>query len=162
MKKVLALVLALAMVFSLSVMAFAEDKTLDSETTSGTAIVKTSTLKEDGETSAESYTITYPAETVIAWEKESTDIEYTVEAQLTWDHELKVGVTSEDNIMASENQDDYTLAYTLSGDTEYQDGPVIAKVAKTLNVAIAADAWAAVPVDEYQDTLTFTSELVPA
>lgn len=161
MKKLLSIVLATAMVFSLSVMAFADE--LNTGKTSGEAIVKTSTLKEDGHTSAENYTVTYPAETTIAWEKESTDIQYTVQAQLTWDHQLKLDVASADNKMSSDNQDDYTLDYTLTGDTSIQDGPVIAEgTTKTLNIGIPAENWAKVPVDEYKDTLTFTSQLVSA
>ena len=139
MKKLLSIVLAIAMVFSLSVMAFADE--LNTGNTSGEAVVKTT----------------------IAWEKESTDIEYTVQAQLTWDHQLKLDVASADNKMSSDNQDDYTLDYTLTGATSIQDGPVIAEgTTKTLNIGIPAENWAKVPVDEYKDTLTFTSQLVSA
>lgn len=164
MKKVLSIVLAVVMVFTMAVMAFATDikGTATSGEQSNTAVVKTSTQKESGE-DATSYTVTYPAETTIAWEKtDAVNVEYTVAAQLTFDKRLNVKVTSADNAMEGTAGNSATLAYTLGGDVDFTTAAAVANDTKDATVTVEAAAWEAAPVDTYQDTLTFTVEVVSA
>lgn len=161
MKKVLALALALVMMFAVCIPAFAANPiTQDSDLKKGEAIVKTSTTREDG-TDAESFTVTIPATTVIPWETEVTNLVYTVESHLAYGKHLEVSVASEDYKMELAEDAAETLAYTLGGATAFAaDGPVVNPAAdQTLTVTIAAADWANAIVGEYEDTLTFTAEV---
>lgn len=167
MKKFISLVLAAAMLAALGLTAFAVDIT-NAEPDAQEVIIKTSTLKDDG-ASSETYEVTIPATTVIAWEAESTDLNYSAAAQLEWNHRLEISVAG-NGAMAfdPDASNHFELPYALTGDGADEatsDGPVLLAsddaATKTLNVAIAADAWKLVPIAEYADTLTFTAEIVP-
>ena len=76
MKKVISMLMTVAMLAALMVPAFA----LDQNTPKGDVIVKTDTEMADGQ-DARRYTVTIPADTVIAWGAEKTDLTgYTAEA----------------------------------------------------------------------------------
>ena len=158
MKKVISMLMTVAMLAALMVPAFA----LDQNTSSGDTIVKTSTTMEGGQ-DARRYTVTIPADTVITWGAEKTDLTgYTAEAHLAYGEKLSVTVSGNGN-MVYEPEAGTTLAlpYTLEGDTAYESaGPVVYPVATlALSVNIAADDWNAAVVGEYQDTLTFTAAI---
>ena len=152
MKKVISVLMAVAMLAALMVPAFALDKTLDENTKSDTAEVKTNydNLKATGGY----YTVTYPAETTIAWGTEDTTIQYNVTTQLIPTATLNVTVAQNNPAMKSATGQQ--LPYTLSGagtnvtgigpfvDTDYE-----------LNINVTA--WGDVPVDDYSDQLTFTA-----
>ena len=159
MKKVISMLMTVAMLAALMVPAFA----LDQNTPSGDTIVKTSTTMEGGQ-DARRYTVTIPADTVIAWGAEKTELTgYTAEAHLAYGEKLSVTVSGNGN-MVYEPEAGTTLAlpYTLEGDTAYESaGPVVYPVATlALSVNITADDWNAAVVGEYQDTLTFTAAIV--
>lgn len=158
MKKVLSVLLAVAMLAALMVPAFA----LDQDTPSGDTIVKTSTTMEDGK-DARRYAVTIPADTTITWGAESTALEgYTAEAHLAYGEVLTVSVAGSGKMTYSpEDGVTLELPYTLEGDTAYEStGAVVYPVADlALSVNIAADDWNAAVVGEYQDTLTFTAEI---
>ena len=159
MKKVVSVLMAVAMLAALMVPAFA----LDQNTPKGDTIVKTSTTMEGGQ-DARRYTVTIPADTVIAWGAEKTDLTgYTAEAHLAYGEKLSVTVSGNGN-MVYEPEAGTTLAlpYTLEGDTAYESaGPVVYPVATlALSVNITADDWNAAVVGEYQDTLTFTATIL--
>lgn len=158
MKKVVSVLMAVAMLAALMVPAFA----LDQNTPKGDVIVKTDTEMADGQ-DARRYTVTIPADTVIAWGAEKTDLTgYTAEAHLAYGEKLSVTVSGNGN-MVYEPEAGTTLAlpYTLEGDTAYESaGPVVYPVATlALSVNITADDWNAAVVGEYQDTLTFTAAI---
>ncbi|MCH5190671.1 MAG: hypothetical protein J1F23_00760 [Oscillospiraceae bacterium] len=167
MKKVLSIVLAVAMLFTMSVMAFAEIK--NPKTINGTAgedntaIVKTSTVDKDGK-DATWYKVTFPAETVIAWGDTAPNaVEYKVESQLAYDKVLNVTVTTEDSTMsASEAANTATLAYVLGGNVDVKTATAVANESYAASVTVAEAQWAAAPVGEYSDTLTFTATVVNA
>lgn len=159
MKKVVSVLMAVAMLAALMVPAFA----LDQNTPKGDVIVKTDTEMADGQ-DARRYTVTIPADTVIAWGAEKTDLTgYTAEAHLAYGEKLSVTVSGNGN-MVYEPEAGTTLAlpYTLEGDTAYESaGPVVYPVATlALSVNITADDWNAAVVGEYQDTLTFTATIL--
>lgn len=158
MKKVVSVLMAVAMLAALMVPAFA----LDQNTPKGDTIVKTSTTMEGGQ-DARRYTVTIPADTVIAWGAEKTELTgYTAEAHLAYGEKLSVTVSGNGN-MVYEPEAGTTLAlpYTLEGDTAYESaGPVVYPVATlALSVNITADDWNEAVVGEYQDTLTFTAAI---
>lgn len=157
MKKVISVLLAVAMLAALMIPAFA----LDQNDPSGDAIVKTSTQTEGGE-DARRYTVTIPAETVIAWGAESTALEgITAEAHLYYGEKLYVSVAGNDKMVYTpEEGTTFELPYTLAGDTAYEsDGPVVYPAAAlSLTVNVAAEDWNKAVVGEYSDTLTFTAE----
>ena len=164
MKKVLSVLLSVAILFTMTVMAFATDITgnASSDAQSDTAIVKTSTTNENGE-DVTSFTVTYPAETTSPWEKlKAVDIAYTVTTQLMFDKRLNVTVTTADSKMEGSAGNVATLDYTLGGDVNFTTDSAVANVSKAATVTVADSAWAAVPVDTYQDTLTFTVSVVDA
>lgn len=158
MKKVVSVLMAVAMLAALMVPAFA----LDQNTPKGDTIVITSTTMEGGQ-DARRYTVTIPADTTIAWGAEKTELTgYTAEAHLAYGEKLSVTVSGNGN-MVYEPEAGTTLAlpYTLEGDTAYESaGPVVYPVATlALSVNITADDWNAAVVGEYQDTLTFTAAI---
>ena len=159
MKKVVSMLMTVAMLAALMVPAFA----LDQNTPKGDVIVKTDTEMADGQ-DARRYTVTIPADTVIAWGAEKTDLTgYTAEAHLAYGEKLSVTVSGSGNMTYSpEAGTTLALPYTLEGDTAYKStGAVVYPVANlALSVNIAADDWNAAVVGEYQDTLTFTAAIV--
>ena len=158
MKKVISVLMAVAMLAALMVPAFALDKTLDENTKSDTAEVKTNydNLKATGGY----YTVTYPAETTIAWGTVDTTIKYNVSTQLIPTATLKVTVAQDNAAMKS--ADETELPYTLSGDTEVTGIAPFVSEEKSLNINITDANWKSVPVDDYSDTLTFTASIVTA
>ena len=154
MKKVISVLMAVAMLAALMVPAFALDKTLDENTKSDTAEVKTNydNLKATGGY----YTVTFPAETKIAWGTVDTTIKYNVSTQLIPTATLTVTVAQDNAAMKS--ADETELPYTLSGDTEVTGiGPFV-DTDYELNINVTA--WGDVPVDSYSDTLTFEATIV--
>ena len=155
MKKVISVLMAVAMLAALMVPAFALDKTLDENTNRDTAEVKTN--YDNLEATGGYYTVTYPAETTIAWGTVDTTIQYNVTTQLVPDATLNVTVAQDNAAMVSATGKQ--LPYTLSGagtnvtgigpfvDTDYE-----------LNINVTA--WGGVPVDSYSDTLTFEATIV--
>lgn len=164
MKKFLAIILAVIMVCSMSLFAFAAETevTLDKATPSGDVIIKTATTDGEGK-DAKSYSITIPADTVIPWGKEATDLVYSVEAHLGHKEYVKVDVTGSGNMTydPGDGTEPYKLPYTLEGVTSYQAAnPVVYPAApQTLTVKIEANNWNAAVVGEYSDNLTFTASL---
>lgn len=164
MKKVISMLMTVAMLAALMVPSFAVLNGSNAPGTDdeGDVIVKTSTTMEGGQ-DARRYTVTIPADTVIAWGAEKTELTgYTAEAHLAYGEKLSVTVSGNGN-MVYEPEAGTTLAlpYTLEGDTAYESaGPVVYPVATlALSVNIAADDWNAAVVGEYQDTLTFTAAI---
>lgn len=158
MKKVISVLMAVAMLAALMVPAFAVDKTLNETNgnpASDTAEVKTN--YDNLEATGGYYTVTFPAETTIAWGTEDTTIQYNVTTQLIPTATLNVTVAQDNAAMKSATGQQ--LPYTLSGagtnvtgigpfvDTDYE-----------LNINVTA--WGDVPVDSYSDTLTFEATIV--
>ena len=158
MKKVISVLMAVAMLAALMVPAFAVDKTLDENTASDTAEVKTN--YDNLEATGGYYTVTFPAETTIAWGTVDTTIKYNVSTQLIPTATLKVTVAQDNAAMKS--ADETELPYTLSGDTEVTGIAPFVSEEKSLNINITDANWKSVPVDDYSGTLTFTASIVTA
>ena len=158
MKKVISVLMAITMLAALMVPAFALDKTLDENTKSDSAEVKTN--YDNLEATGGYYTVTFPAETTIAWGTVDTTIKYNVSTQLIPTATLTVTVAQDNAAMKS--ADETELPYTLSGDTEVTGIAPFVSEEKSLNINITDANWKSVPVDDYSDTLTFTASIVTA
>ncbi len=153
MKKVISVLMAVAMLAALMVPAFALTEA-DGNPASDTAEVKTN--YDNLEATGGYYTVTYPAETTIAWGTEDTTIKYTVSTQLVPTATLNVTVKQDNAAMKS--ADETQLPYTLTGDTNVTGiGPFV-DTDYELNINVTA--WGDVPVDSYSDTLTFEATIV--
>lgn len=157
MKKVISVLMAVAMLAALMVPAFALTEA-DGNPASDTAEVKTN--YDNLEATGGYYTVTYPAETTIAWGTEDTTIQYNVTTQLIPTATLNVTVAQDNAAMKS--ADETELPYTLSGDTEVTGIAPFVSEEKSLNINITDANWKSVPVDDYSDTLTFTASIVTA
>ena len=157
MKKVISVLMAVAMLAALMVPAFALTEA-DGNPASGTADVKTN--YDNLEATGGYYTVTFPAETKIAWGTVDTTIKYNVSTQLIPTATLTVTVAQNNPAMEKQNalDTDPKLTYTLSGDTNVTGiSPFVTDEEHTLNINITKDAWGDVPVDDYSDRLTFTA-----
>lgn len=128
----------------------------------GDTMIKTSALTENGE-SAERFTVTIPAETVIPWGEASKDMPYSVESHLSYQKALSVTVSGHGVMTYTPDADvTLTLPYTLTGETAFTgDRPTIYPASeKMITVHISDDAWNNAPIAEYSDVLTFTAEVI--
>lgn len=163
MKKILSLAMALVMMMAVMVPAFAVE--LNANPDEADVIINTSTLKDTdndgvGETDAEEYTVTIPADTTIPWGTENTDVSYTVESHLKRDGKVKVTVSGAGVMKTVDGA--YEIPYTLVGEGAAFNStvPTIYPAAtKTVNVNITADNWNSAVVEEYRDILTYTAEI---
>ena len=167
MKKALSVLVALMMLVAFCVPAFAADIVADG---TGDTIIKTSTLKYTngdgvGDTDAEGFKVTIPADTVIPWGTEATDVSYMVEAHLARGKAVSVAVTGSGTMKTADAV--YEIPYTLDGTANFvaanpwvYDTVNDTGVTQPLTVQIAADDWNTAVVEAYQDTLTYTVSVV--
>lgn len=175
MKKILAIVLSVVMLFAVCVPAFAAEvvindnqpEIVDGKQT-GDSRVYTST-----ETAPDfvSYVVTIPAETPIKWGTTKTLFSYSVKTQLDLGKRLSVTAVSQSGTQEMKNANtDKTLPYTFSYTNQagivntlsYTTDNEIVDTNRTFNIDITEATWQAAPVAEYEDYLTFTVEIVDA
>ncbi len=169
MKKFIAVVLTLIMMLAVCVPAFASTTITDKTANTADAVLKTSTQKEDG-TEGASYVVTFPAETIIPWEKTKTVFTYSVKSQLESGKRLAISVVSASGEKALVDANGVKLPYSFSKtnageavDTlSYTTENEIVDMNRTFNIDIAAADWQKVPVNEYTGNLTFTVDVVNA
>ena len=153
MKKIIAIVMALVMMMAVTVPAFAGE-IKENTAQNGESLVKTDTST----VGAGSYTVTYPAEIVIAWNTVGT-AEYTVTTQLAVGKTLNVAVadktsgTLEGTMTATGTAD--TLVYDLSGDVT---GDYDEVSNETKNLTFTVRDWNKT-IAEYSNYITFTTTL---
>lgn len=161
MKKVLSIALAVVMMLAVCVPAFAADITTDGD--SGTTIIKTATIKEDGG-DARSFTVTIPADQEIPWGAASYDVSYAVETHLAYGETLAVTVAGEQGYMSysPEAGVELPLPYALEGGVDYETAEPTVYPAETvpLSVVVTEEDWNEAVIGTYSDTLTFTAEIL--
>ena len=158
MKKIIAIVMALVMMMAITVPAFAATIGSASEQSGdATVITDTSSIVGDG-----TYTVTYPATMALTWGAETTGFQYSVTSQLKTGKCVSVEILDKDaNGLVMVNADGATLAYALGGTiSATTSAPVVTDEAFDYSVDVAKAAWDAAAFDTYQDTLTFSSEVV--
>lgn len=163
MKKAISIVLTVIMLFAVCVPAFAATD-ISKTDGKGEIIVSTTTTTESGD-DAETYSVTIPADTQIAWGTLTTDVSYSVESHLSRNKAVNVTVAGNENgTMKTDpaNGEVYTLAYTLDGAVDYTaDHPVVYPAAtQAVNVLVDELAWNTAVVESYSDILTYTSQIV--
>ncbi len=176
MKKLLAVALAVVMMLSVSVMAFAVDQTVsgpvepnEAQTVQADVVTKTEDLSGQ---SAEEYIITVPSEVSVAWgDTAAQDANYQVYSRLKIGASLKVSAapTNGDNTMTATG----TQA-TLSFAVENGEAQTFAEVNGTLSagvktgvdapnaVTVTVSGFDSAPVGAYTGHMTYTAEYVPA
>lgn len=155
MKKALSILLAAALMFAVCVPSFAAAITKDAPD-DGSAKVYTTYTTDD-----ETYTVTYDAETPIAWGDAETDVTYKIESQLLSGKTLSVKVSQDNTVMTLEGGTE-TLAYSLTGDAlSYTTKAAVETSEQTFKVNVAQTAWDAASVGTYADTLTYTVSVNP-
>ena len=157
MKKILAVMMAIVMMMAIAVPAFAATLNVDSASGDATVITDTSGIVGDG-----TYTVTYPATMSLTWGTETTGFQYSVTSQLKTGKCVEVEIVDKDaNGLVMVNADGAELAYALNGTTSATtSAPVVTDEAFDYSVDVAKAAWDAAAFDTYQDTLTFSSEVV--
>lgn len=143
MKKIFAMMLALCLLCSATVLAES----------------KTTILKTEVE---ESYTVVIPATVNIPFEATSTNLPVEVTALRTYStgtiansvRALHVKAASADNKLENQNGD--TISYTISGGESQANMLYFTEIAeKAYTVSITKAAWDAAPAGSYTDNVTF-------
>lgn len=146
MKKVLALALALCMVFAMSAVAFAANEVIekDTEPQTGTVIVKTYFDEEKDPSDYDSYTVTIPADVIIEWGAASAEVgAVTVEYAIGVANQLQVSAAYDDGADA--------VVSSLAGTTT---SPVYTDNAETVttltDLVVNVSEWGGAPTDGMQ------------
>lgn len=188
MKKVLALVLALAMAFAVCVPAFAEVTKVDGKWEVKDNVSQTDPVKAKIHTTKElptgtyAYEISIPADTEIKWGATETSFNYEIiKTQLEAGKRLQIAVKSqyladhptEQRSLTSATAPGYAIPYTygksnddgsytpvdsLSYTTEKE---VTGLNQRSFSINITTDAWK-VPLATYEDQLNFVIDIVDA
>lgn len=156
MKKIISVLLAVAMLAALTVPAFAVDISKDSAEQSATVDVVTKTTNTDGE-DAYSYTVTIPASFEFDWgDTNAKDATYTVTSQLLLGASLDVSVAADNGGEMTNDNTTSTLTFTLTngGSAHFNEVNNTAKPAAQPSVSIAS--YANVPIAVYTGTLTYS------
>ena len=156
MKKIISVLLAVAMLAALTVPAFAAEITKDSAEQSATIDVVTKTTNTDG-ADAYTYSVTFPASFEFAWgDTAAKDATYTVTSQLLLGASLDVSVAADNGgKMANENTAS-TLTYTLTNGGSAHFAEVNNDAAPATHPTVSIASYAGVPIAVYTGTLTYT------
>lgn len=176
MKKIVALLLAFAMLATLSLFAFAADEQIidkDNPDDKTAQVI----VDEDSLDAAEWWSVQIPAAvTEIAWGTDEVDMSYGVASQLKEGKTLSVAVSAEsytaEDGYALVSESGERIEYTPTGFTKMttatgvngskaEDG-TITYVDTEVKLAIASDDWNAASIAVYDDLLTYTVTVNPA
>ena len=159
MKKLLALGLSLAMMASLSAVAFAEE--IVKPATTGDTVVKTvADLPDEPDVPGgdETWTVTIPASIDVPWDNENGGTgegTYTLDATLAAGSKVTVSVDQTEVTMTTPGSDD-TLTAAIGGDTSNFTETSANDPEGTVTATVTAEQFNAVTVGEYTGTLSFT------
>ena len=154
MKKILAVALAVVMMFSVSVLAFAANPiTQDTDQTETIDVFTVVDAADD------TYTVTVPASVAIPWNNDdasSGTADYTVSCNLVAGSTLQVAAAANDGgVMNTTPAGDDTLTFALTGTTDAQSfsGYV---TSQTVDLDATVSSFEGVAVGEYTGTMTYT------
>ena len=156
MKKVISVLLAVAMLAALTVPAFAAEITKDSAEQSAKVDVVTKTTNTEGE-DAYTYTVTIPASFEFDWgDTAAKDATYTVTSQLLLRASLDVSVAANNGGEMTAAGTDQTLTYTLANGGSAHFAEVNNSAAPATHPTVSIASYAGVPIAVYTGTLTYT------
>lgn len=164
MKKIISVLLAVAMLAALTVPAFAADITISKDepaagpdgAQTATVDVVTKTTNTEG-ADAYTYSVTFPASFEFAWgDTAAKDATYTVTSQLLLGASLDVSVAANNGGKMTNENTASTLTYTLTngGSTHFTE--VNNSAAPTAQPAVSIASYDNVPIAVYTGTLTYT------
>lgn len=156
MKKMISVLLAVAMLAALTVPAFAVDITKDSAEQSAKVDVVTKTTNTEGQ-DAYTYTVTIPASFEFDWgDTAAKDATYTVTSQLLLGASLDVSVAANNGGEMTATGTDQTLTYTLANGGSAHFAEVNNSAAPATHPTVSIASYAGVPIAVYTGTLTYT------
>ena len=156
MKKIISVLLAVAMLAALTVPAFAAEITKDSAEQSATIDVVTKTTNTDG-ADAYTYSVTFPASFEFDWgDTAAKDATYTVTSQLLLGASLDVSVAANNGGQMTNADTASTLTYTLTNGGSAHFAEVNNSAAPTAQPAVSIASYDNVPIAVYTGTLTYT------
>lgn len=156
MKKIISVLLAVAMLAALTVPAFAAEITKDSAEQSAKVDVVTKTTNTEGE-DAYTYTVTIPASFEFDWgDTAAKDATYTVTSQLLLGASLDVSVAANNGGEMTNENTASTLTYTLANGGSAHFAEVNNSAAPTAQPTVSIASYAGVPIAVYTGTLTYT------
>lgn len=156
MKKIISVLLAVAMLAALTVPAFAAEITKDSAEQSATVDVVTKTTNTDG-ADAYTYSVTFPASFEFDWgDTAAKDATYTVTSQLLLGASLDVSVATNNGGQMTNADTASTLTYTLTNGGSTHFAEVNNSAAPTAQPAVSIASYDNVPIAVYKGTLTYS------
>ena len=156
MKKIISVLLAVAMLAALTVPAFAAEITKDSAEQSATIDVVTKTTNTDG-ADAYTYSVTFPASFEFDWgDTAAKDATYTVTSQLLLGASLDVSVAANNGGKMTNENTASTLTYTLTNGGSTHFAEVNNSAAPATHPTVSIASYAGVPIAVYTGTLTYT------
>ena len=161
MKKYLSIVLAIVMMFTICIPAFAEDQVIDQDSASKSADVDVYTIPDNAESE---YTVTIPAELGIEWnDTTENEIEYTVYTNLLYDTSLAVVAAADANGVMTSDVEEETLTFALTKNgAQTFTGYNAEGTAPTTQPAVQINDFTVAPIGEYHGSVTFTVTYTPA
>lgn len=152
MKKLIAFILTLAVVASMSVTAFAAQINQDSDPKSSDTVITTSI--------APTYTVTIPADTKIDFNAVSQDFGSIKLESARLNPRYAVKVSANAGVLTNEEADLQTIPYELkTGDQVFTSQNYDKAGEETpLTIEIKADDWNKAAAGSYKGTVTFTIE----
>lgn len=155
MKKIISVLLAVAMLAALTVPAFAADITKDSAEQSAKVDVVTKTTNTEG-ADAYTYSVTFPASFEFDWgDTAAKDATYTVTSQLLLGASLDVSVAANNGGEMIATGTDKTLTYTLTNGGSAHFAEVNNSAAPATHPTVSIASYAGVPIAVYTGTLTY-------
>lgn len=156
MKKIISVLLAVAMLAALTVPAFAAEITKDSAEQSATIDVVTKTTNTDG-ADAYTYSVTFPASFEFDWgDTAAKDATYTVTSQLLLGASLDVSVAANNGGQMTNADTASTLTYTLTNGGSAHFAEVNNSAAPTAQPTVSIASYEGVPIAVYTGTLTYS------
>lgn len=164
MKKIISVLLAVAMLAALTVPAFAADITISKDepaagpdgAQTATVDVVTKTTNTDG-ADAYTYSVTFPASFEFDWgDTAAKDATYTVTSQLLLGASLDVSVAANNGGEMTNENTASTLTYTLANGGSAHFAEVNNDAAPATHPTVSIASYAGVPIAVYTGTLTYT------
>lgn len=164
MKKIISVLLAVAMLAALTVPAFAADITISKDepaagpdgAQTATVDVVTKTTNTEG-ADAYTYSVTFPASFEFAWgDTAAKDATYTVTSQLLLGASLDVSVAANNGGKMTNENTASTLTYTLTNGGSAHFAEVNNDAAPATHPTVSIASYAGVPIAVYTGTLTYT------